>query len=94
MEHIGPRVIGQVAGDIEALLNENQSELNRAYIKFTDDPTDSLKVSIGVRFSADAKGVATEYSLSFPKQPHEAPEKISVKRKVVLSEGQIDIPGL
>ncbi len=86
-EHIGTRIIGMVAGDIEALLNENQSAINEAYMNIGK----GTKVSIGVSFAPNPKGVESEIKISFATEVVEQPEKCKSSVKRIMSENQTDI---
>jgi hypothetical protein len=87
-ELIGTRIIGGVAGDIEALLNENQSAINEAY----NNIGKGTKVSIGVSFSPDPKGVEARILLSFAPESAEPIKKIKAGMKRVMLENQADLP--
>jgi len=85
-EQIGPRVIGMIAGDIEALLNENQSAINEAYMAIGK----GTKISVGVGLSPAPQGVEAEIKISFNREIVEAPEKCTAKIKRVMSENQVE----
>lgn len=85
-EHIGPRVVGMIAGDIEALLGENQSAINEAYMNVGK----GFKISIGVGLSPAPQGVEGDYKLSFARETVEAPEKFTAKMKRIMSETQVE----
>jgi hypothetical protein len=87
-EHIGSRIIGMVAGDIEALLNENQSAINMAYMNIGK----GTKVSIGVSFTPNPKGVETEIKISFATEIVDPPEKCKSSVKRIMCESQADLP--
>ena len=85
-EHIGSRVIGMIAGDIEALLNENQSAINDAYMNVGK----GFKVSIGVNLSPAPQGIEAETKLSFAREVVDTPEKCTAKMKRIMSENQTE----
>jgi hypothetical protein len=85
-EYIGPRVVGMIAGDIEALLNENQSAINEAYVNVGK----GFKISIGVGLSPAPQGVEAEIKLSFARETVQAPEKCTAKMKRIMSENQAE----
>lgn len=87
-QQIGPRIVGMLAGDIEALLGENQSAINDAYMSIGK----GTKVSIGISFAPDPKGVEAEIKISFATEPHETPEKTTAKVKRVMCENQVELP--
>jgi hypothetical protein len=88
VEYIGSRVIGMVAGDIEALLNENQSAINNAYCTIGK----GTKVSVSVSFAPNPKGVETEIKISFATEIVEQPEKCKSSVKRIMCENQEDLP--
>jgi len=85
-EHIGPRVIGMIAGDIEALLNENQSAINEAYMNIGA----GTRISIGVGLSPAPQGVEAEIKISFAREIVEAPEKCTAKIRRIMNENQVE----
>ena len=85
-EHIGQRVVSMIAGDIEALLNENQYAINEAYMNVGK----GFKVSIGIGLSPAPQGVEAEIKLSFASETVEAPEKCTAKTKRIMSENQTE----
>jgi hypothetical protein len=89
-EHIGSRIVGMIAGDIEALLNENQSAINEAYMNIGK----GTKVSIGISFTPDPKGVETEIKMAFAREVIEQPEKCKSSVKRVMCENQVELPGV
>jgi hypothetical protein len=87
-ELIGTRVLGGVAGDIEALLSENATKINNAY----NNIGRGTKISIGVSFKPHPKGVEFDIKLSFAPYKVEQPEKIKASVKRVMQENQTEIP--
>lgn len=85
---IGTRILGGVAGDIEALLSENQSDINSAYMSIGK----GTKINIGVSFSPDPKGVEFRILLSFAPESAEPIKKIKAGMKRVMQENQVDLP--
>jgi len=68
--------IGVVAGDPEALLNENQSAINEAYINVGD-----LKVSLSISFMPAPQGVEVETAISFSPEYRKPVKKITARLK-------------
>jgi hypothetical protein len=75
-----------IAGDIEALLGENQSAINEAYMAIGK----GTKISISVGLSPAPQGVEAEIKISFNREVIEAPEKCTAKIKRVMSENQVE----
>ena len=85
-EHIGMRVIGMIAGDIEELLGENQSAINEAYMNIGK----GTKISIGVALSPAPQGVESEIKISFAREVVDAPEKCTARLKRIMNENQVE----
>ena len=80
-ENIRFEEIGIIAGDIEALLEENQGAINDAY----ETIGKGMKVSIGVALCPAPGGIETEITVTFPREQAVPVEKCKATRKRVIS---------
>ena len=85
-EQIGPKIIGMLAGDIEALLSENQSAINDAYMNIGK----GMRISIGIALAPAPQGVESETKISFAREIVEPPEKCTAVKRRVMNENQIE----
>jgi hypothetical protein len=85
-EQIGPKIIGMLAGDIEALLSENQSAINDAYMNIGK----GMRISIGIALAPAPQGVESETKISFAREIVEPPEKCTAVKRRVMNENQAE----
>ena len=81
-EKIGSRIIGVVVGDIEGMIAEIQSELNRAF----NTMPDGITVNCSVKFKHMMMDVSAETTVSFPREKVDAAEKCKVTKKRIMNE--------
>ena len=87
---ITAETIGVVAGDLEALLNENQSAINEAYMNVGD-----LKVSLSISFMPVPQGVEVETAISFSPEYREPVKKITARlKRTIGAQGDLPLEGL
>lgn len=85
MNTITEGILMQIAGDIEALLLEQQKGIAFSFDKITE----GIKISVSVSLDQSADGVVTEYNLSYPLEPKPEPAtKATVKKKRIINENQ------
>ena len=77
----------RVAGTIEALLLEEQENIDATYKKVGD----GMKVSIGINFDPSAQGIVVNYDLHYDLEAKREPiEKRAIKKKETIDTCQLD----
>ena len=80
----------RVAGTIEALLLEEQANIDATYKKVGD----GMKISIGINLDPSAQGIVVNYDLHYDLEAKREPiEKRAIKKKETINVNQLDLLG-
>ncbi len=89
MQEISNDFLQVIAGDIEKLLIENQSQMDWAFRQLSGE----MKISMSANLDSNGDGITVNYDLSFDLEPKpDPPEKHKVKYKHTVNLSQQELP--